>query len=426
VSDVASPPHRVTPAPTLQNRSTPGGQGGTASLRVWILQPRVEHYNTPVFDGVRERGVSRGSYALTVLGTLQDGKAFGGYAREYFRSCPLEGFKRFGVSLFRWPSAMSLLERERPDVLVVEANPRNTTTWQLPRFCRRLGIPIVGWSKIHSYSMVAPLMGLVKPSFYRGFDRVICYGASSSRELVSLGYPADRIDIANNTIDTRRIFTQGDEIRARGEHIRREHALVGKRILLCIGRMDPEKRHQDLLDAWPRLRALDPNLVMVLVGGGALLERVRTRAAAIDRHRIVVTGRVPEGDDYAWIAASDVCVYPGAVGLAINQSLALGRPTVIANERGADTEILIGGGPEQTGWRFRRGDLDDMARMVRQVLERPAEVASVSERARVLMRDHVTLENMIGAIDDSIQKAIDQRSSRTARGSGEAMTSVAQ
>jgi len=400
-------------ATAYTNRMNKNAAEAQAS-QVWILQPRVEHYNTPAFDGVRELGLARGGYELTVLGTLQDGRAFGGDGREYFRTCPREDFRTLGVSLCRWPDAMRLVEQERPDVLVMEANPRNTTAWELPRLCQRLGIPIIGWSKVHSYSMAAPMMSLIKPWFYRQFDRVICYGASSFQELVRMGYPASRIDIANNTIDTRRIFANGEQIRARGEQIRLERELIGKKILLSIGRMDPEKRHQDLLDAWPKLRELDPSLKMVLIGGGPLLEQIRARSAAIDGDRILVTGRVPEGDDYAWIAISELCVYPGAVGLAINQSLASGRPTLIADERGADSEILIGGGPEQTGWRFRRRNRDDLIRTVQHVLESPREVAAVCERARALMRDKVTLENMIGAIDESIRKAIRMTQARRA------------
>src|SRR5262245_33638788 len=162
-------------------------------------------------------------------------------------------------------------------------------------------------------------------------------------------------------------------IRARGDELRRAAGLEGRKILLCIGRMDPEKRHGDLLEAWPRLRTLDPDLRLVMVAGGPLLETVRARAAAVDPERIVVTGRVPEGDDYAWVSACDMGVYPGAVGLAINISLAFGKPTLIADERGSDAEIVRHG---VTGWRFRRGDLDALIAAVQRVLENPAEAAA--------------------------------------------------
>jgi glycosyltransferase involved in cell wall biosynthesis len=379
--------------------------------KVWVLQPTIEHYRTPIFDGLVERGRADHAYTLEVLGGMKDGKAIGGSARPYFREVPRETFKKFGLTLFRWPLAPGLIREGRPDLLVMEANIRNRTCWDLLKQCRAAGTPVVGWSKVHSYSHSGPLMNFLKRRFYGKFDRMICYGESSKAELVSLGYPADRAIIANNTIDTRRIFAEGDALRARGAAIRRERGLDGRKIMLCIGRMDPDKRHQDLLDAWPRLRALDPTLTLVLISGGPLLEEIRAKAAALDPAGILVTGRVPEGDDYAWIATSDVCVYPGAVGLAINQSLAFGRPTLIANERGADSEILVGGEDPaaQTGWRYERGNLDALTAGVRAILAGGPAVEAVCTRAMTLMRDKVTLENMIGAIDRSIRLGLAMR-----------------
>lgn len=376
--------------------------------RVWILQPKVEHYRIPIFDGLVERGKADDAYSLTVLGTLEKGKAFGGSARPYFVDCPRREFRRLGVLFFEWPQAEAMLRSEKPDALVIEANTRNFTSWKLPKVCRSMGIPVVGWSKVHSYSKASAIMGIVKRRFFTRFDRMICYGESSFEELTGLGYPTDRALIANNTIDTRKIFAEGDQLRERGRAIREERGLTGKKILLCIGRMDADKRHQDLLDAWPRLAALDPGLTLVLISGGPLLEEIRAKAAAVDKDRIIVTGRVPEGDDYAWIATCDVSIYPGAVGLAINQSLAFGKPTIIANERGADSEILVGdeSPSTQTGWRYERGNLDAMVSGVKEILAGGAKAEAVADRAMRLMRDKVTLDNMVGAIDQSIRRAL--------------------
>jgi glycosyltransferase involved in cell wall biosynthesis len=103
-----------------------------------------------------------------------------------------------------------------------------------------------------------------------------------------------------------------------------------------------------------------------------------------------------------------VSIYPGAVGLAINQSLAFGKPTIIANEIGADSEILVGAESPaaQTGWRYERGNLSAMVAGVRDILAGGAAVDRVCERAMVLMRDKVTLDNMVGAIDRSIRLAM--------------------
>ena len=390
--------------------AAPGG-GAAPAARVWDLQPEVQHYSVPLWDLLGELGARDGAYALTVLGTLgADGGAIGGPRRPYFVDCPLATFRRMGVRLCHWPGFERRLRADPPDALVIGANPRNTDCWRMPRLCRELGIPVVAWTKAHSTSRLAPVVRRLKRWLYAPFDCVVCYGESSKRELTASGYPPERVFVAHNTIDTRRIFARGDAILARGAELRRAAGLAGRKVLLCVGRMDPEKRHRDLLDAWPRLRALDPDLHMVLISGGPLLEAIRARAAAVDAERIRVVGRVPEGDDYAWIAASDLGLYPGAVGLAINISLAFGRPTIIADEPGADAEIVRHG---ETGWRYPRGDLDALVGAVRHVLAHPEEAARVGAGARALLRETITLDNMAASIDRAIRLALAVRESRS-------------
>jgi glycosyltransferase involved in cell wall biosynthesis len=396
-------------ATTVATATLPHKPPSRSTARVWDLQPEVQHYNVAVWDGLSELGAADGAYSLSVLGTLgSDGGAIGGGKRPYFIQCPLEYTQPLGVRMCRWPQIEGLLRRDPPDVLVIGANPRNTDCWHIPSLCHALGIPVVTWTKVHGYSRFATLMKVFKPRFYSRFDYAVCYGNSSRDELITYGFPPDRIFVANNTVDTRRILADAERINARGVELLRAAGLEGRKVLLCIGRMDPEKRHQDLLAAWPLLRELDTSLSLVIVSGGPLLEEIRAKAAALDPQRILVTGRVPEGDDYAWISACDVGIYPGAVGLAINISLAFGKPTIIADEHGADSEILQHG---VTGWRFRRGNLRAMVAAVEYVLSRPEEVQAVAARGRTLMRDTVTIENMVANIDGAIRAALALRGS---------------
>jgi glycosyltransferase involved in cell wall biosynthesis len=170
--------------------------------------------------------------------------------------------------------------------------------------------------------------------------------------------------------------------------------------------MDPEKRHADLLEAWPKLAVLDPRLTLVIVGTGPLMESLRARASKVDAQRIVFTGRVPEGEDYPWIAMADVNIYPGSVGLAINQSLAFGRPTVIADEWGADGEILE---HEKTGLRYPRGDLDAMVAAVKRALSDKELSERLGTNAQQMMRERVTIENMVEQIHTMILRGLSMR-----------------
>lgn len=377
--------------------------GGKRLARVWIFQPTIQHYRLPIFDSLLERGRREGLYELTVLGGMTQGGAHGGGKRDYFRDVPEVGYKRAGASFVWWPGAKELVEAERPDLVVLTGNPRSSSAWSLPKTCHRMGVPCVGWSKVHSYSKLAPVMSLVKRRFFKRFDGLILYGQSSYQEMKELGYPLERTVVCQNTIDTRRIFNDREAIEKRAAELRRERGLQGKIVLECIGRMDPEKRHTDLLAAWPKLAALDPRLTLVMVGTGPLMESLKAEAAKIDPQRIVFTGRVPEGEDYPWIAMADVNIYPGSVGLAINQSLAFGRPTVIADEWGADGEILE---HEVTGLRFERGNHDALVAAVARVLHDRELSDRLGGNASKMMREKVTIENMVEQIHTAISRGL--------------------
>jgi len=379
--------------------------GAAGRARVWIFQPRIEHYRLPVFDALRDRAAGR--YELTVLGALKDGEAFGGGARPYLRECPERPVRRLGLTFLHWEGAEALLRAERPEVVVLTANLRSLSAWRLPGLCRSLGTRCIGWTKVHGYYSGLPDF-VTKPfrrRFFERFERMILYGEQSLEELVQLAYPRERARVAHNTIDTTRIFREGDAIRERGRRLRAEAGLQDRRVLLCIGKMEPQKRLDDLLAAWPALRALDARLALVVVGAGPGLEGFRERAAAVDPDSIRVTGRVPEGDDYAWIATADAMLVPGAVGLAINQSLAFGCPTVVADERGADSEILEHG---VTGWRYPRGDVDALVRTVGRILAEPEAAAAVAARGRARMRDEVTIDHMVDVLDAVLSEAIER------------------
>jgi glycosyltransferase involved in cell wall biosynthesis len=369
--------------------------------QVWVFQPAVKHYRLPVWDLIAEQAARR--YQLTVFGPLEIDHA-DIEQRHYLQAMPLHKRLFMGREVTHWRGAAKMVRQSRPDVVVVTASVAFLGSWTLPRVARRIGAAVVGWSKVNNRAgHTSWVERRLKRRFFRRFDLFLCYGECSRSELRELGYPESRIRIAQNTIDTRRIFDEREIIAARGEQLRQEQGLTGKKVLLCIGRMAPQKRQADLITAWHDLRNLDPDLVLVLVGRGELYEGLLQAADETDPDRIVFTGAVPEGDDYAWIAASDLVVIPGAVGLALNQSLAFGRPTIIADEPGADAELLRHG---ENGWRYPRGDIQALVAAVRHALLNPAEAARVGAAAVAAVQDKATIERMVETMDRTFMEAI--------------------
>ena len=93
-----------------------------------------------------------------------------------------------------------------------------------------------------------------------------------------------------------------------------------------------------------------------------------------------------------------------AVGLAINQSMALGVPTVIADEWGVDAELIQDG---VTGWRFERGNTDALVSAIREVFDNQPETKRRTTAARTMMRDEITIDRMVSGIDGCIRKVLD-------------------
>lgn len=374
-------------------------------IKIWHYNQKVYHYRLAVWDGLVELGKDR--YQLTVLGDTDQGLAHGGGERDYIQHTDVVRSKTRGIY---WQGAAQAIKREKPDIVIFNSTPRYTSSWTIPKLVRSYGGVNIAWTKSHSYSALPDfVLNTMKRRLYKRYDYFVAYGQQTREEMMSLGVPDERIFIAQNTIDTRRIFEAGDEYHQRGQALRHEHGLTGKKIILDIGRMDPAKRHQDVINAWPKLAQLDPDLVLVLVSGGPNLEEYRALAQQVDPERIKVMGRVPIGDDYAWIAASDVAIQCGAVGLAVNQSMAFGVPTVIADQPGVDTELIV---DRQTGWRYREGDLDHLVQTVGHVLTDEQERGRITDAARAKVRDEATIVNMYQQIDRCIAAAINLRNAR--------------
>ncbi|MBX9788815.1 MAG: glycosyltransferase family 4 protein [Pirellulales bacterium] len=370
--------------------------------RVLVFQPAVKHYRLPFWDALVEQAA--GHYQIAVLGPL-DLSAEAVAARPYLHEFPFREQPRFGRMIGSWPGAADVLRRERPAVVLLTATASFSTSWSLPRQAHRAGAKVIGWSKVspRAGTKRGLLARTAMRMFVRRFDRFLCYGQSSVEQLAALGYPPERIRVAPNTIDTRRVFSGGDVIRARGQQLREQHGLADKRVVLYIGRMIERKRPWDLLGAWPKLRTTQDDTRLVLVGGGPMLDEIRRRVKSIDPERVVVTGPVPEGDDYAWIAAADVVVLPAAVGLAINQALALGTPLVIADEPGADAELVKHG---QTGWRFEPRDTDELAAAVHRIFNHTKEREAVVARGLALMQSEYALQRMVEVFDATIRECL--------------------
>ena len=110
----------------------------------------------------------------------------------------------------------------------------------------------------------------------------------------------------------------------------------GSQIVGVVARLEPEKGHPTLLEAWPAVLRAVPDAYLLIVGEGSRRDALEAQARELRiAHRVVFTGR--RDDVPAVTAALDVAVLPSyreAQGLTILEAMALSRPVVASNVGG--------------------------------------------------------------------------------------------
>jgi glycosyltransferase involved in cell wall biosynthesis len=127
--------------------------------------------------------------------------------------------------------------------------------------------------------------------------------------------------------------------------LREEYGIPGDApIVGVVARLELEKGHPTLIDAWPAVLRSVPSARLLIVGEGSRRDALEDQVRALGiADRVVFTGR--RDDVPAVTAALDVAVLPSyreAQGLTILEAMALSRPVVASNVGGIPEMIEDG------------------------------------------------------------------------------------
>lgn len=117
------------------------------------------------------------------------------------------------------------------------------------------------------------------------------------------------------------------------EKTRTKLGINEKKVLINIGRMEPEKNHIFLLNILSRLVALDNNYVLILIGTGSLKTKIKelARKMSLDSN-IYFIDYTSQVQKYLW--ASDLFVLPSlheGLGIVAIEAQAAGLKTIVSN-----------------------------------------------------------------------------------------------
>jgi PEP-CTERM/exosortase A-associated glycosyltransferase len=223
----------------------------------------------------------------------------------------------------------------------------------------------------------------------------ICEGLRS--DIVARGVDAAKVTVVPNAVDVEK-FVLGREPDG---SLRRRLGLEGAIVLGFIGSFYAYEGLALLLEALPRIIAVEPRVHALFVGGGAEEANLKAIAARLGlESRVRFAGRVPHADVQRYYDLIDVLVYPRlpmrltelVTPLKPLEAMAQGR-LLAASDVGGHRELIR---DQETGVLFRAGDVDALAAKVIDLLVDRRRWSELRARARLFVETERNWASSVG------------------------------
>jgi glycosyltransferase involved in cell wall biosynthesis len=231
-------------------------------------------------------------------------------------------------------------------------------------------------------------------------DHLIAVSSSIVAKLEHEGRHGAPVSLIYNGVDLERYDHQVPCCTLREEYgLPESGPLVG-----VVARLEPEKGHPTLIEAWPAVLAAYPDASLLIVGEGTRREALGELVASLGLERSVVfTGR---RDDVPAVTKSlDVAVLPSyreAQGLTILEAMALSRPVVASNVGGIPEMIADG----KTGLLVEPHDAIGLAEAIVRLLADHPLADTLGRAGHDLVHDRFCVELMVRAVETIYDEAV--------------------
>ena len=171
-------------------------------------------------------------------------------------------------------------------------------------------------------------------------NKIIVTSASMKAEIQGhFHLPPEKIEIVPNGIDTKRYNASVDQSAVKGRY----GVHPDEKLVLCVGRLVPQKGIEYLIRAVPQIARRYPNSKFIIVGEGWLRGHLEYIARSTGHQwKITFTGWIPDQELVALLNSADALVVPSIYepfGIVALEGMAAGVP-VVASDVGGLAEIV--------------------------------------------------------------------------------------
>lgn len=222
------------------------------------------------------------------------------------------------------------------------------------------------------------------------------YQATSERiagQLRERGFNPAKVIRLPNAVDIRRF--QG---RQRDETLRRQLLGDRSRVGIFVGRLEPEKGIEFLVQGWARAFAGRSDTALLLVGGGSLMASIREIGQQLGiGDQLVMAGPTHEVERYLPLADFGLLTsqFEG-LSNSLLEYMAAGLPVVGSQVSGTEDWVIEG----RSGWLFASGDEQAFVRSLVAVGScTQAELQQLGRQARRMVDEQASIPAVVDALE---------------------------
>jgi glycosyltransferase involved in cell wall biosynthesis len=222
----------------------------------------------------------------------------------------------------------------------------------------------------------------------RFVDHYIAVSEANARYLIQeKGLPASKVHVIHNGCDLNK-FKLDNHLR---RNLRNSLGFTEENlVLLVLGRLELQKGHRFLLEAFAQVHRELPQSRLVCVGDGALREELQAQTRALQiQDRVYFVGQ--QANVNAWLTMADVSILPSlfeGLPLVAIESLAATRP-IIATSVDGTVEVVVS---EKTGLTVPPGDVGALAKAILRLLRNPELRQQLALAGRRWVEEHFSDE----------------------------------
>ncbi len=232
-------------------------------------------------------------------------------------------------------------------------------------------------------------------------DKIITVSYAMKEHLISIGYPAKKIEVVWNGIDTD-FFSPKNVSKELVEKWKERHGIKeGEKVVLFIGRLTRIKGVDKLVKAFPHVLKSFPEAKLVIIGKGEEMRHLieLSRKFGIESKVSIISEFLGREDIKANYALADVCVFPSLAepfGIVCSEAMAMEKPVVVgAKGVSGFREQVVPYGATQCGVHIDPEKPEDIAWGIKACLENEERAREWGKNGRERVLENFTIERTV-------------------------------